>query len=252
MADARSSLNEKEYFTRVFFALTDCGRRVLLHLLQRRAGELTPKDHKSQPWSLDEFLIHNKAAILLPTGRERRHKDILYPFKQDTDLTKWDIPVFVFVLLKACELNDNGDLHRQLRDDIDNLKSLRNVMVNSATPTLKKEFYHMYFWRIVGAVQRICDYMQEPGLKESLLKELDKYERLTHIDYEDQMNVYDVDICLRGYQQELAKEGCEGENVIVIAPPNSGKTRVACRIMQDKGVQRNRPQVEKANALGFP
>ncbi|WAR22446.1 IFIH1-like protein [Mya arenaria] len=45
-------------------------------------------------------------------------------------------------------------------------------------------------------------------------------------------NIDDVDISLRGYQEELAKEGCEGKNVIVLAPTNSGKTRVACRIMQ--------------------
>ncbi|WAR22432.1 DDX58-like protein [Mya arenaria] len=45
-------------------------------------------------------------------------------------------------------------------------------------------------------------------------------------------NVNDVDISLRGYQEELAQEGCDGENVIVMAPTNSGKTRVACRIMQ--------------------
>ncbi|XP_052773443.1 antiviral innate immune response receptor RIG-I-like isoform X1 [Mya arenaria] len=45
-------------------------------------------------------------------------------------------------------------------------------------------------------------------------------------------NVDDVDISLRGYQKELAQEGCDGENVIVMAPTNSGKTRVACRIMQ--------------------
>jgi len=34
------------------------------------------------------------------------------------------------------------------------------------------------------------------------------------------------------YQKELAEIGCTGENVIVMAPTNSGKTRVACRIMQ--------------------
>ena len=39
-------------------------------------------------------------------------------------------------------------------------------------------------------------------------------------------------IPLRGYQKELAKEGCEGENVIILAPTNSGKTWVACKIIQ--------------------
>lgn len=42
----------------------------------------------------------------------------------------------------------------------------------------------------------------------------------------------DVDVELREYQKELAKRGCEGNNVIVMAPTNTGKTRVAFRIMQ--------------------
>ncbi|XP_053406754.1 ATP-dependent RNA helicase DHX58-like isoform X2 [Mercenaria mercenaria] len=49
---------------------------------------------------------------------------------------------------------------------------------------------------------------------------------------EDEVEAEDVDIPLREYQKELAKEGSEGENVIVMAPTNTGKTRVACRIMQ--------------------
>ncbi|XP_052759768.1 uncharacterized protein LOC128202731 isoform X3 [Mya arenaria] len=181
MADARNSADEKEFFSRVNLALTDCGRRVLLHLLQRRVGELTPKDHQHQPWSLDEFLNHNMADMLISIGSDRSKKDVLYPFKQDTDLTKWDIPLFVFVLLNVCELDDSDSLHRQLKHDIFNLRNLRNRMLHKGTPTLDEPIYCKYFGRIVGAVQRICDYMQEPNLKECLLKELDKYESLKHV-----------------------------------------------------------------------
>ncbi|XP_052772382.1 ATP-dependent RNA helicase DHX58-like [Mya arenaria] len=61
----------------------------------------------------------------------------------------------------------------------------------------------------------------------------EEFEIKTATDQEDLgTNGDDVDISLRGYQEELAKEGCEGKNVIVVAPTNSGKTRVACRIMQ--------------------
>jgi len=46
------------------------------------------------------------------------------------------------------------------------------------------------------------------------------------------LRVAQVDLDLRGYQEELAREGCAGENVIILAPTNSGKTRVACRIIE--------------------
>lgn len=52
-------------------------------------------------------------------------------------------------------------------------------------------------------------------------------------DEDDIEGVEDEDIELREYQKELAREGSEGENVIVIAPTNTGKTRVACKIIQE-------------------
>lgn len=45
-------------------------------------------------------------------------------------------------------------------------------------------------------------------------------------------NDKDMDISLREYQKELAHEGSKGRNVIIVAPTNSGKTRVACKIIQ--------------------
>ncbi|XP_060562666.1 antiviral innate immune response receptor RIG-I-like [Ruditapes philippinarum] len=63
------------------------------------------------------------------------------------------------------------------------------------------------------------------------------YEQNGEVDFnivtdEDEVGADDKDVELREYQKELAKEGCEGENVIVMAPTNTGKTRVAWRIMQ--------------------
>ncbi|KAH3863074.1 hypothetical protein DPMN_026052 [Dreissena polymorpha] len=42
----------------------------------------------------------------------------------------------------------------------------------------------------------------------------------------------DNDVELFEYQKELAREGCEGESVVIMAPTNSGKTYVGSRIMQ--------------------
>ncbi|XP_052775997.1 uncharacterized protein LOC128213921 [Mya arenaria] len=182
MAEANSSVDGKEYFSRVQFALTDCGNKLLSHLLQRRVRELTPKEYPAKPksWSLDEFLNHNMADILLSVGKDRSKKEILYPFRQDTDLTKWDIPLFALVLLTACKLEHSGPLHRDLKQDILNLKDIRNKMQHKGAPILDEQIYLAYLSRIDGAVQRICDYMHAPDLKESLLKELDEYKSLRH------------------------------------------------------------------------
>ncbi|XP_060586933.1 antiviral innate immune response receptor RIG-I-like [Ruditapes philippinarum] len=47
------------------------------------------------------------------------------------------------------------------------------------------------------------------------------------------VNVEDTDVSLRDYHKELAQEGLKGANVVIMAPTNSGKTRVACKITQE-------------------
>ncbi|XP_053406756.1 antiviral innate immune response receptor RIG-I-like isoform X2 [Mercenaria mercenaria] len=53
----------------------------------------------------------------------------------------------------------------------------------------------------------------------------------TDDDYRKKVEVEPIE--LREYQMELATKGLEGSNVVVLAPTNTGKTRVACKIIQD-------------------
>ncbi|WAR10812.1 hypothetical protein MAR_035888, partial [Mya arenaria] len=181
MAEAENVESEKEYFTRVHLALTECGTNVLCKLLLKIVEELTPKDHPSPPWSLDEFLHYKHIEIMSAIGKNKSKADIIYPYKRDTDLQKWDISLFVHILLTACNLEANEQIHGQLRHDMLNLKDLRNKMSHKQTHKLTKAMYLSYFSRIQGSVLRICEYMQEPDLQKSFQKELDKCERLEHV-----------------------------------------------------------------------
>jgi hypothetical protein len=51
-------------------------------------------------------------------------------------------------------------------------------------------------------------------------------------DVDVRKDVEDTPIDLRDYQMELAQKGREGKNVIIVSPTNTGKTRVACKIIQ--------------------
>lgn len=55
---------------------------------------------------------------------------------------------------------------------------------------------------------------------------------LFYSDFDNIKNKIETEIELREYQKELSVDGCEGENVVVLAPTNSGKTWVACKIIQ--------------------
>ncbi|WAR10487.1 hypothetical protein MAR_035563, partial [Mya arenaria] len=231
MAEASRSAEEKDFFSRVNLALTDCGRRVLLQLLLRKVEELTPIDHPVKPWSLDDFLNHNKEDISLYIGKNNnKRKLILYPgLGKKTDLTKWDIPLFVFVLLNACKLDHNDALDRPLQHDIGNLSNLRNKMLHKGAPVLKEPTYRKYFDRIVGAVQRICDYMQEPALKESFRKELSQYGSLRHV-----------------FQNDLISEfGCKSVDMINEADSavENGLQQMQM-IIQKKGLSVNIPVLD--------
>ncbi|XP_045159837.2 ATP-dependent RNA helicase DHX58-like [Mercenaria mercenaria] len=59
----------------------------------------------------------------------------------------------------------------------------------------------------------------------------DIYAQNIETDLDEITNPEEHEIELRGYQKKLAKKGCEGENVIIMAPTNSGKTKVACQIV---------------------
>ncbi|XP_052268251.1 interferon-induced helicase C domain-containing protein 1-like [Dreissena polymorpha] len=64
-------------------------------------------------------------------------------------------------------------------------------------------------------------------------KELGTKELLTAFErYMYMKGKEDNDVELFEYQKELAREGCEGESVVIMAPTNSGKTYVGSRIMQ--------------------
>ncbi|KAL4231864.1 Caspase recruitment domain [Mactra antiquata] len=49
----------------------------------------------------------------------------------------------------------------------------------------------------------------------------------------NQDDIPDIDVSLRKYQEELASPALKGNNVIIVAPTGSGKTRVAMRIIQE-------------------
>ncbi|WAR30780.1 hypothetical protein MAR_033322 [Mya arenaria] len=181
MAEAENLENQKEYFTRVHLALTECGTEVLCKLLLKKVKELTRKDHPSMPWSLDEILHYKKKEILSAIGKDRSKEDIIYPYKRDTDLQKWDISLFVHVILTACDFDANDQIHRQLKHDICNLRDLRNKVSHRQTHKLTKAIYQFYYGRMQGSVIRICEYMQEPDLQDSFQTKLDKYECLGHV-----------------------------------------------------------------------
>ncbi|XP_052788496.1 uncharacterized protein LOC128223245 [Mya arenaria] len=181
MAEAENLENEKEYFTRVHLALTECGTEVLCKLLLKKVKDLTPLDHPSIPWSLDEFLHYKKKDILSAIGKEKSKEDTLYPFRRDTDLEKWDISLFVHVILTACDLDANDQLHRQLKNDICNLRNLRNKIAHKQTHKLTETIYQSYYGRLQGSILRICEFIQEPDLQDSFEKKLNKYEYLGHV-----------------------------------------------------------------------
>ncbi|XP_052788519.1 uncharacterized protein LOC128223271 [Mya arenaria] len=135
------------------------------------------------PWSLDEFLHYKKKDILsaIVKDKNRSKENILYPYRRDTDLEEWDISLCVHVILTACDLDANNQLHRQLKEDICNLRDVRNKIAHKGTYKLTETIYKYYFGRIQGSVRRICINMHGPTLEDYFLTKLKKYDGLGHV-----------------------------------------------------------------------
>lgn len=67
------------------------------------------------------------------------------------------------------------------------------------------------------------------------------------VDGENAVEMEDTgrELKLRGYQQELAEKALAGKNVIICAPTGSGKTEVACKIIQNHLQQKEGASVRK-------
>ncbi|WAR30783.1 hypothetical protein MAR_033325 [Mya arenaria] len=169
------SIEEEQNFTRIQKALSYCGIAVLKELFLQRVRDLSPPNQPNGCWTVDEFLFEKMYVILRSIGNDSHKKSILY--RQNTDLEKWDVSLFVHVLLAACDISAAGGT---LRHDITNLSSLRNKLCHTPHPKLSAVIYTGYIGRVRGSINRICVFLNNQTLTQNVNETLDKYESLTH------------------------------------------------------------------------
>lgn len=106
--------------------IVQCGRVALQALLVQQVQKEKPTDHDEE-WTLDHFLHDHRVRVESEIGAARKLK-ILFPgFGKKTKVEDWDLQMLCFVLTKLCVLD------RDLETHVQNLRDLRNVLVNEDT-----------------------------------------------------------------------------------------------------------------------
>ncbi|WAR22441.1 IFIH1-like protein [Mya arenaria] len=144
-----------------------------------------------------------------------------------------DVPEFSELLQSSPIMSDEEETYLRANVAVDDLTSAFNELLHNTDSHETEIYSRLPKGETRTTVNQTRSQMDATEADPERVFSEDEFEINIETDQDDlKTNVYDVDISLRGYQEELAQEGCYGENVIVMAPTNSGKTRVACRIMQ--------------------
>lgn len=99
-----------------------CGRIILIELLQQLVKDSKPSDVKGE-WTLDDFLHQHRVRIEkeIKSGTKA---SILFPaFGKRTDIEIWDLQMLSFIMKRLCNMNE------RVSTNFRNLQNLRDELV---------------------------------------------------------------------------------------------------------------------------
>ncbi|XP_045170223.2 uncharacterized protein LOC123532728 [Mercenaria mercenaria] len=143
---------------RLCLVLMKAGTKACHCLLLKRVKDLSPADHEPFPWTVDDFLLSKKKKIRnAKLGKEKDR--ILFPADSKTNLSKWDLSLFCFVLIECCKLP------KLICLDVERLRTLRNELCHVHEPTVNDEVYTDYLTTITVIIRRIIDETDDECMK---------------------------------------------------------------------------------------
>lgn len=145
-------------------AVYQCGFRITKELFVKRVKDLTPPGFNPSPWTVDDFL-HKKRDLILKHKLGKDLKENLFPgFSKPTDTEAWDLNTFCFLIIHFCKLR------KDVKDDINLLRRLRNDLVHMAESALDFDdaTYETILDQIENIIKRCSQAMGTPELEDEL------------------------------------------------------------------------------------
>ncbi|WAR22433.1 DHX58-like protein [Mya arenaria] len=227
----------RDYFTRYpnHAELTHLNMEIeetLVKVIARdnNSSGLSPqKSHENQT----QLEVDDNSSKNSVSQSEFSNDEIIEDWEEAKSCRNGDVPEFSELLQSSPIMSDEEETYLRANVAVDDLTSAFNELLHNTDSHETEIYSRLPKGETRTTVNQTRSQMDATEADPERVFSEDEFEINIETDQDDlKTNVYDVDISLRGYQEELAQEGCYGENVIVMAPTNSGKTRVACRIMQ--------------------
>lgn len=147
-------------FKQIIVIIVGGGTKLTRAMFQYYVQKSSPSDQ--DPWTIDDFLHKNQRNILSTmTGKAKEH--VFFPgFRKSTNLKNWDLQMYCFVLTELFSLSN------EVRQDIKNLKQLRNKICHLSEPVISDESYDLYIDIIKGVVERCTQEIDDKDLKNEI------------------------------------------------------------------------------------
>ncbi|XP_052814986.1 uncharacterized protein LOC128241902 isoform X2 [Mya arenaria] len=142
--------------------------------LQKPAGNtlkaLLEYEIKKKRLSIDQVLLSHKKKILRKV--EHSAKDLLFPKgKQQTNVDKWDISLFCYILRTCCMLQPTQD------NDVNDVRTTRNYIAHSPKPCVSNADYAMHANVFKTFITNTLNHINDQDLKAEINEQVQEAER---------------------------------------------------------------------------
>lgn len=178
------NFDERRAYTKIVLRLTQCVAKVLRRVLIKYVS------HFRQ--TLDVFLFNRRKAVLKDFAGQI-NEFVLFPVnKKPTDIETWDICLLVYVLSTVCTR-----LPSTILKAIPNVRVLRNQLVHSSCPILKRSEYDSFSNTLSTFRNEALNYVSDHLFTKEIEKEV--------ADIEDENCVFDDCKAIVGQLQQWCK-----------------------------------------------
>ncbi|XP_053391578.1 uncharacterized protein LOC128554332 isoform X2 [Mercenaria mercenaria] len=165
-------------YCHLIYAVHRCGFRITKELFLKRVHDITPEGHDPFPWTVDDFLYTNREKILKHKLGEKLKQTLFPGHSKSTDLDRWDLNTFCFLLIHFCGLEE------RVNQDITFFRKLRNKLVHLGDGDIDEHAYEVYLDRIEGIISRCSNELNNPELEAELKNVLKEIENVQLADFE--------------------------------------------------------------------
>lgn len=123
-----------EKYSRIVLTLVKGGTKLTKKFLYKRIKDLCPEDENI---TIDNFLQKHRTTILEHKSGQNK-QSIFFPTSGTTDLEKWDLLMFCFILLQTCDLTPTLKMY------VGKIQKIRNKLFHVKEPTLDDDKYEDY------------------------------------------------------------------------------------------------------------